>query len=182
VILAVDLGKTSCRAAAAGRRAEGKGAPGLAAPGGVRAAEAAILAVARDLGPADEVIVGAAGALIAPDAARALNARGDALRERLNALCRKHDAPMQFTGIGSMLAVHMTRAPVLRPEDAAKADPKLKELFFFDMLERGIWLARRGMINLSLPMGDSECDSLAGAVQEFLSSRRSVLAGFTEPS
>ncbi len=35
MILAVDLGKTSCRAAAAGRRAEGAGAPGLATPGGV---------------------------------------------------------------------------------------------------------------------------------------------------
>ena len=72
VILAVDLGKTSCRAAAGGRRAEGAGAPGLAAPGGVRAAEAAILAVVGEFGPVDEVIVGAAGALAAPDAARAL--------------------------------------------------------------------------------------------------------------
>src|SRR6201996_8999990 len=76
MILAVDLGKTSCRAAAAGRKAEGSGAPGLAAPGGVRAAEAAILAVAQRLGPVDELIVGAAGALTAPDPARAL---GDAL-------------------------------------------------------------------------------------------------------
>jgi len=82
VILAVDLGKTSCRAAAAGRRAEGAGAPGLAAPGGVRAAEAVILAVARELGPVDEVIVGAAGALAAPGAARAL---GDALLASLRA-------------------------------------------------------------------------------------------------
>jgi N-acetylmuramic acid 6-phosphate etherase len=72
VILAVDLGKTSCRAAATGRRAQGAGAPGLAAPGGVRAAEAAVLAVASELGRADEVIVGAAGALAAPAAARAL--------------------------------------------------------------------------------------------------------------
>lgn len=72
VILAVDLGKTSCRAAVNGRRAVGPGAPGLASPGGARAAESAILAVARELAPADEVIVGAAGALTAPDAARAL--------------------------------------------------------------------------------------------------------------
>jgi len=82
VILAVDLGKTSCRAAAAGRRAEDSGAPGLASPGGVRAAEAAILAVAREFGPVDELIVGAAGALAAPDAARAL---GDALLASLRA-------------------------------------------------------------------------------------------------
>jgi N-acetylmuramic acid 6-phosphate etherase len=76
VILAVDLGKTSCRAAAGGRRADGAGAPGLAAPGGVRAAEAAILAAARGFPPVEDVIVGAAGALAAPDAARAL---GEAL-------------------------------------------------------------------------------------------------------
>ncbi|WP_292981745.1 N-acetylmuramic acid 6-phosphate etherase [Mycobacterium sp.] len=82
MILAVDLGKTSCRAAAAGRRAAGAGAPGLATPGGVRAAEAAILAVATELGPVDEVIVGAAGAFAAPDAARAL---GHALLTSLRA-------------------------------------------------------------------------------------------------
>nr|WP_231990814.1 N-acetylmuramic acid 6-phosphate etherase [Mycobacterium sp. 852002-30065_SCH5024008] len=82
MILAVDLGKTSCLASACGRRAEGPGAPGLAAPGGVRAAEAAILNVARQLGAVDEAIVGAAGALAAPDAARAL---GDALLASLRA-------------------------------------------------------------------------------------------------
>jgi glutamate-1-semialdehyde 2,1-aminomutase len=111
-----------------------------------------------------------------PAAAQALNARGDALRERLNALCRAADAPMQFTGRGSMMAVHMTRVPIRSPADAAKGDAKLKELFFFDMLAQGIWLARRGMMTLSLPIGDAECDKLAGAVEEFLASRRSLLA------
>lgn len=111
-----------------------------------------------------------------PEAARALNARGDALRERLNALCRTAGAPMQFTGRGSMMAVHMTRSPIRSPADAAKGDAKLKELFFFDMLALGIWLARRGMINLSLPIGDGECNKLAAAVEEFLGSRQSLLA------
>lgn len=82
MILCIDLGKTSCRASAGGRRAEGPGAPGLAAPGGVRAAQAAILAVARHFGPVDEVIVGAAGALNAPGAARLL---GEALLTSLRA-------------------------------------------------------------------------------------------------
>ncbi|WP_372508536.1 BadF/BadG/BcrA/BcrD ATPase family protein, partial [Mycobacterium palustre] len=76
MILAVDLGKTRCRAAAGPRRAHGPGAPGLATPGGVQHALAAILAVATDLGPVDEAIVGAAGAEAAPHAARAL---GEAL-------------------------------------------------------------------------------------------------------
>ena len=97
------------------------------------------------------------------------------MRARLNALCQAADAPLQFTGIGSMLAVHTMRGPIDSPEDAAKADPKLKELFFFDMLAHGIWLARRGMMTLSLPIGDAECDALVAAVEEFLSARRSLL-------
>jgi N-acetylmuramic acid 6-phosphate etherase len=82
MILAIDLGKTSCRASGGGRRAEGAGAPGLAARGGVRAAEAATLAVASQFGPVEELIVGAAGALTAPGAARAL---GEALLAQLRA-------------------------------------------------------------------------------------------------
>jgi glutamate-1-semialdehyde 2,1-aminomutase len=111
-----------------------------------------------------------------PEAADALNARGEALRRRLNALCAAADAPMQFTGIGSMLSVHFVRGPIRSPADAAKGDVRLKELFFFDMLAHGIWLARRGMMALSLPIGDAECDRLADAVAEFLATRASLLA------
>ena len=45
------------------------------------------------------------------------------------------------------------------------------------MLAQGIWLARRGMMSLWLPIGDAECDRLAGAVEEFLASRRSLFGG-----
>ncbi len=99
---------------------------------------------------------------------------GEALRARLNGLCEAAGAPVQFTGIGSMLAVHTMRGAVRSPADAAKSDAKLKELFFFDLLAHGIWLARRGMMTVSLPIGDAECDQLADAVQEFLSVRRSL--------
>ena len=43
------------------------------------------------------------------------------------------------------------------------------------MLAQGIWLARRGMLTLCLPIGDAECDKLVAAVEEFLLSRRSLL-------
>ena len=112
-------------------------------------------------------------AVYTPAAAVALNARGDTLRNRLNALCG--DAPLQFTGTGSMLAVHTMRGPIASPDDAAKGDAKLKELFFFDMLAHGIWLARRGMMTVSLPIGDAECDALVMAVEDFLSVRQSLL-------
>jgi glutamate-1-semialdehyde 2,1-aminomutase len=109
------------------------------------------------------------------EAAVALNARGEALRNRLNGLCLAAGAPIQFTGIGSMLALHPLRGSVSNPVQAAKANPKLKELFFFDMLAHRIWLARRGMMTVSLPIGDAECDALAAAVEEFLTVRKPLL-------
>ena len=84
-VLAVDLGKTGCRAGLwTGDDAEPRsgrevpGTPGLAGPGGAAEAGAVVLAVARQLLDAagvrrlDAVCVGAAGALAAPEAARAL--------------------------------------------------------------------------------------------------------------
>jgi len=89
-ILALDLGKTGCRAAlwvgAARSEAVGTGAPGLAAPGGVAAAERVVLAVAGPLlrasgiGRVGRTCIGAAGALAAPAAAARLAERlADAL-------------------------------------------------------------------------------------------------------
>lgn len=87
-VLAVDLGKTGCRAVLAtdpGSPAcpvnEVPGAPGLASPGGVAAAESAVLAAAAPLlreagaGRLTVVCVGAAGGAAEPQAARALAER-----------------------------------------------------------------------------------------------------------
>lgn len=103
-----------------------------------------------------------------PEAARSLNARGETLRGQLNKLCQRHEVAMQFTGMGSMMTVHMTDQPIRSQADAAKGNQKLRELFFFDLLEQGIWIARRGMINLSLPVEDAETEVLLRAVERFI--------------
>jgi glutamate-1-semialdehyde 2,1-aminomutase len=113
--------------------------------------------------------------IFTPDAARRLTALGEGLRRRLNDLCAARRAPMQFTGYGSLMSVHFSAGPIRTPRDAAAAHQELKELFFFDMLERGIYFARRGMLILSLPIGEAECDRLAEAVEEFLSARAPLL-------
>ncbi|MEU2930353.1 BadF/BadG/BcrA/BcrD ATPase family protein [Streptomyces sp. NPDC007251] len=84
-VVAVDLGKTGCRAALfnggdgpARRIQEVPGAPGLAAENGVAAARTAVLAAVlplleRETAPRPAAVcVGAAGAAAAPEAARAL--------------------------------------------------------------------------------------------------------------
>lgn len=111
-----------------------------------------------------------------PQAATALNERGEALRGRLNALAQGAGAAMQFTGYGSLMTVHMQRGAIRSPQDAAAGNMPLRDLFFFDLVDHGIWFSRRGMINLSLPMGEAECALLEAAVEEFVTSRATLLA------
>ena len=110
-----------------------------------------------------------------PDVITAHNARGDRLRARLNAICAKAGVAFQFSGIGSMLTAHPVAGPITTYDHAANADPRLKALFFFDMVDSGIWLARRGMVNLSLPMGEAEFDRIAEAVDTFVTVRGHLL-------
>jgi glutamate-1-semialdehyde 2,1-aminomutase len=110
------------------------------------------------------------------DAVRRLNERGEQLRARLNALAEQGALPMQFTGIGSMMNVHMCRGPIMSYADAARGNAQLRELLHFDLLERGIWCARRGMFNLSLPMNEIDLKILIDAVGEFIAERAAFLS------
>jgi len=112
-----------------------------------------------------------------PERARALNAFGDGLRERLNRIASSRGLAMQFTGLGSMIGVHMTATPIRSPADAAKGNAKLGDLFFFDLLERGIWLARRGMMTLSIALTEADGETLVAAVEEFAATRAPLFEG-----
>lgn len=108
-------------------------------------------------------------------ALQALNARGDALRERLNQVLQQQGVAMQYTGLGSLMNLHATAAPVRAPEDLAQTDARAKDLLFFALLARGVFTARRGMIALSLPFGEAECEALAQAFEDAVRTHRAVL-------
>jgi glutamate-1-semialdehyde 2,1-aminomutase len=109
--------------------------------------------------------------LYTPERARALNASGDQLRERLNSAVQRRRLAMQFTGIGSMLAVHMTDGPIRSQEDAERGNAALRDLFWFDLVEGGIWFAKRGMFALSIALDGADHDKLVDAVEEFVETR-----------
>jgi len=52
---------------------------------------------------------------------------------------------------------------------------QLVQLFYFDLLEKGIYPARRGQMTLSLPMGESDFDEVASAVGDFVNDRRELI-------
>jgi glutamate-1-semialdehyde 2,1-aminomutase len=110
-----------------------------------------------------------------PEASVALNARGERLRARLNALAREADANLHFTGFGSMLAVHATAMAPRNVAEVATANAAARDLFFFDMLRDGFWLARRGMMSLSLPLTETDIDAFVAAVGGFLDNRDALL-------
>lgn len=46
---------------------------------------------------------------------------------------------------------------------------------FFDLVADGFWLARRGMIALSLPITDDDCDRFVAAIERFVTRRGDLL-------
>lgn len=119
----------------------------------------------------------AMGEIFDDSAAEALRKRGDGLRDALNAICAKHGVAMQFTGIGSMVQPHFRLGQILRPYTASAQEEGLRELFFLDMMKAGIYIARRGMVALSLPVGEAELLRYIAAVEEFCASRKPLMAG-----
>ncbi len=82
---------------------------------------------------------------------------------------------MNVTGLGSLMNVHAISVTVRNADDLVGQDENLKRLFFFDMLEEGIYLARRGLIALSLPIGNVEAGRLMAAVKRFIDRRKKLL-------
>src|SRR5216683_672433 len=109
-----------------------------------------------------------------PERAHALNAWGDGLRERLNAVVHRHGLAMQFTGLGSMFSVHMTDMPIHSQEDAERGNAALRDLFYFDLVARGIWFAKRGMFALSIALDETDGDKLVDTVEEFAQTRATL--------
>src|SRR6516225_6312222 len=112
-----------------------------------------------------------------PERARALNSWGDGLRERLNAVVRRRGLAMQFTGRGSMISVHVTDAPIRSQQDTERGNAQLRDLFYFDLVARGIWFAKRGMFALSIALDEQDADQLVKAVEEFVETRAPLFAG-----
>jgi glutamate-1-semialdehyde 2,1-aminomutase len=93
------------------------------------------------------------------------------LRKELCRVFQAAAAPFQATGVGSLLAVHATAAPLRSPRDLRQGDPRLNELLFLDLLEAGYYIAPRGYMALSLALTEDQLGGFIAAVQDFLATR-----------
>lgn len=110
-----------------------------------------------------------------PQVCLAHNARGEALKVRLNDMFMHHQAPMQVTGVGSLLTLHPLGGVIASAGDAAKADMRLKRLIYFHLLDDGIYVAERGFMALSLALGDGDFNALEASLQRFVEQNRALI-------
>jgi glutamate-1-semialdehyde 2,1-aminomutase len=111
--------------------------------------------------------------VLTPAVLAATNARGDRLRSELDATFSRHGVPMCVTGSGSLMNIHGTAGPVTSTTDLRAADDRWKELLFFDALDAGFYLARRGFIALSIEITDADVDSFVEFVDRWARSMTS---------
>ena len=110
-----------------------------------------------------------------PDTAQTLHARGDALREALNARFEDHGVALHASGVGSLMNLHGRVGPIISPADLGTSDDGAKELIFLDLLAAGYYIARRGFIALSTALEEAHLDGFLAAVEDTLIARRAVL-------
>jgi len=80
------------------------------------------------------------------------------------------------TGFGSMMMIQLAEGPYLRARDTARVPADARALCQLEMIARGIYVSRRNLLNLSLPMGETEFDRIAGAFDGFLEEHAGVLS------
>ncbi len=112
-----------------------------------------------------------------PEAASELNARGEDLKARLNEIARASGTPMQVTGLGSLMTVHFASGEIRSVDDLAAADQDAKALFHLEMLARGQYLARRGLMSLSLALSADDLDTFADAAADVLAVHGPLMGG-----
>src|SRR4051812_45169316 len=108
------------------------------------------------------------GEVFTTEVAEAHTARGDEFRANVEAVVGKHALPVCVTGFGSMMSLHARATPPRNGTESSDRDWALQELIFLGLYERGIYIAPRGMINLSLPLTDDELSRALDALDDCL--------------
>ncbi|OCF38270.1 hypothetical protein I317_07973 [Kwoniella heveanensis CBS 569] len=102
-----------------------------------------------------------------------LNKLGDGMRDRLNEVFEKEDLPLRITGLGSINQFHAHASlndakPTSKPTSNSSPSPDLMrsilDLLFFSLLDRGYWIAQRGLISLNFAMHENDVRGFEEAV------------------
>jgi len=95
-----------------------------------------------------------------------LNGLGAALADGLRAAIAETGAPAHVTHIGSLVNVHFTPDAPANAEDAGGADPEAAAAFHIGLLNRGIFIAPRGLMATSTVTEERDVSDAVDAARE----------------
>ncbi|MCL4559459.1 MAG: aspartate aminotransferase family protein [Chloroflexi bacterium] len=105
-----------------------------------------------------------------------LNLLAGKLIQGLREAFAQHGMRGQVTGAGSILNVHFTPQSVVNYRGAESSPEPLTRLLHLLLLERGIYTAKRGMLNISVPMAESDVQKAVEAFDDCLAVMRPAIA------
>ncbi len=111
------------------------------------------------------------GSVYTKEVAEAHFARGHDFLQNVAAVLARHDLPVSVSGFGSMMSLHALPEAPTQLRQMAKRDAVLQERLFLGLLERGVYIAHRGMMNVGLAHTD---DQLAQALDALDDTVRSL--------
>jgi glutamate-1-semialdehyde 2,1-aminomutase len=99
-----------------------------------------------------------------------LNRAGEELVKRIEKALEVAGLPARVTGAGSLFNLHATGEEITDSRAVGRSDPELTELLHLGLMNRGYFLAPRGMGCLSTAMTTDELDGLVDAVEDLVNS------------
>lgn len=98
---------------------------------------------------------------------QSVNAKAERLRTGLQGVLRQWGGPFQLNGVGSMLSLHFSEAPVVDFDSACQADQQRFATFFHGMLQAGIYLPPSGFESWFVcdALTDADVDRTVAAAQ-----------------
>ncbi|MGY3473306.1 aspartate aminotransferase family protein [Bradyrhizobium ottawaense] len=99
-----------------------------------------------------------------------LDSTGEAVRKGINDAFRRHGVPGTAVGLGSLLKLHFSERPIrdYRSAYMSEGEAKRQSVFNLEFLNRGILAAGYGLMALSLPMTDTDIESIVSAASDAL--------------
>ncbi|XDZ65669.1 aspartate aminotransferase family protein [Alphaproteobacteria bacterium LSUCC0684] len=102
--------------------------------------------------------------------------KGNAFRNALASDLARIDIPISVAGLGSMMVFHFRETPPEKPLLGKDKPPQeLLELLHLDMIERGHFYARRGMINLSIETTPEQMQAFRHDLGEVMETRAPLI-------
>ncbi|HXR36472.1 MAG TPA: aminotransferase class III-fold pyridoxal phosphate-dependent enzyme [Candidatus Binataceae bacterium] len=105
---------------------------------------------------------------LTPQAHRHLHALGDHMRDGIAKIARKHNVPLQATGIGHFTGIHWTPTKVVDYPSFTTSDRRIIDKICFSLATQGFLAFAMGFFVLSTPMTTADIDQFLAALEQAL--------------